>query len=47
MSHMVQIKHKKVNEEIVDRMKMAINVKKDIDLTMDSDITKTDSGKTV
>ena len=33
---------KKHNKEIVDRMKKAIDVKNDIDLTIDSDITKSD-----
>lgn len=33
---------KKHNEEIVDRMKKAVNVENDIDLTINSDITKSD-----
>jgi len=33
---------KKHNKEIVDRMKKVIDVKNDIDLTIDSDITKSD-----
>lgn len=33
---------KKHNKEIVERMKMVVNIKKDIDLTINSDITKND-----
>ena len=33
---------KKYNKEIVERMKRAVHVKKDIDLTINSDITKSD-----
>jgi hypothetical protein len=33
---------KKHNKEIIERMKMVVNIKKDIDLTINSDITKND-----